>query len=194
MGEQAGKVVEGWRGPGRRDGVIEPLALQDDGLYSDIDKKGLYEWWYFDAHLESGHTIVIFFHASNPNPGRTGKIGIEFILISPEGCRKQEFFVYDKSEFEAAVDRPEVRIGRNTIKVDQAGNDLPVYEIYVDEGDLGCRSQIHAAGERVEARIWALPIWGFGLYGLGGPICAGFRGRDDYGWRANNPGQRNRLP
>lgn len=138
MGEQVGKVVEGWKGPGRRDGVIEPLALQDDGLYSDIGSKGLYEWWYFDAHLESGHTIVIFFHASNPNPGRTGKTGIEFILISPEGRRKQEFFAYDKSEFEAAVDRPEVRIGKNAIKVDQAGDDLPVYEIFVDEGDLGC--------------------------------------------------------
>ncbi|MGB3700898.1 MAG: lipocalin-like domain-containing protein [Anaerolineales bacterium] len=138
MGEKLSKVVEGWTGPGRSDGVIEPLALKDDGLYSDINKKGLYEWWYFDAHLDSGHTIVVFFHASNPNPGRTGKIGIEFILISPEGQRKQEFFVYDKSEFAAAHDKPEVRIGRNSIKVVQQEGKLPVYEIFVEEQDLGC--------------------------------------------------------
>lgn len=138
MVEQVGKVVEGWKGPGRRDGMIEPLAIQEDGLYSDINAKGLYEWWYFDAHLDSGHTIVVFFHASNPNPGRTGKTGVEFILISPEGQRKQDFFVYDKSEFKAASDKPEVRIGGNSIKIDQTAGDPPVYTIFVDENDLGC--------------------------------------------------------
>jgi hypothetical protein len=138
MGEQVGKVVEGWKGPGRRDGVIDPLALEEDGLYSDFSKKGLYEWWYFDAHLDSGHTVVVFFHASNPNPGRTGKIGIEFILISPGGHRKQDFFVYDKSEFKAAGDKPEVRIGSNSITVEQADGETPVYRIFVDEDDLGC--------------------------------------------------------
>ena len=139
MAEQVGKVIEGWKGPGRRDGEIEPLALQDDGLYSDLNKKGLYEWWYFDAHLDSGHTLVVFFHASNPNPGRTGKTGVEFILISPEGRRKQDFFVYDKAAFKAAQDKPEVTMGGNSIRVAQQGRERPVYQIVVDEGDLGCR-------------------------------------------------------
>lgn len=138
MGEQVGKVVEGWKGPGRRDGVIEPLPLREDGLYSDINQKGLYEWWYFDGHLDSGYTFVLFFHASNPNPGRMGKVGIEFILISPQGRRKQEFFVYDKSEFEAAHDWPEVRIGENSIKVHPSDGEPPVYEVYVKEENLEC--------------------------------------------------------
>jgi hypothetical protein len=138
MRDKAGKVLEGWNGPGHRDGVIEALPLEEDGLYSDLDKKGRYEWWYFDAHLDSGHTLVVFFHASNPNPGRTGKTGVEFILISPEGQRTQEFFDYDKSKFKAAKDKPEVRIGGNSITVDQTRSMQPVYTVFVDEGDLGC--------------------------------------------------------
>ena len=75
------RVTEGWTGPGRRDGLIEPLKLEDDGLHMDIGQRGMYEWWYFDAHLYSGHTIVVFFHASNPNPGLQGKTGIEIVLL-----------------------------------------------------------------------------------------------------------------
>lgn len=144
MAEQSGKVFEGWKGPGRRDSLIEPLALEEDGLYSDLDQKGLYEWWYFDAHLDSGHTLVVFFHASNPNPGRMGKIGVEFILVNPEGHRRQEFFVYSKQDFEAARDQPQVRIGGNTIKVAQSSTGLPVYNIHVEEKDLGCDLRFNA--------------------------------------------------
>ena len=62
-------VTEGWTGPGRRDACIEPLPLSEDGLHMDLGEKGVYEWWYFDAHLDNGYTLVVFFHASIPNPG-----------------------------------------------------------------------------------------------------------------------------
>jgi hypothetical protein len=138
MVNQTRQVVEGWTGPGRRDEHIEPLKLAEDGLHIDPGQKGLYEWWYFDAHLETGHTIVVFFHASNPNPGLEGKTGIEFVLIQPDGKRLQKFFAHSKSEFSADRDRPEVKIGENTLKVDQPEGGLPVYEIEVYEKDLGC--------------------------------------------------------
>ena len=132
------KVTEGWSGPGRRDAQIARLKPEEDGLRIDMDKRGMYEWWYFDAHLETGHTIVIFFYASNPNPGLEGKIGIEIVLLRPDGKRIQKFFAYGKSVFAAARDKPDVKIGRNTIKVDQRDGGLPVYEIFVEEKDLGC--------------------------------------------------------
>jgi hypothetical protein len=138
MKDKVIKVTEGWTGPGRRDGLIERLKPKDDGLHMDMDKKGMYEWWYFDAHLETGHTIVVFFHASNPNPGLESKIGIEIILLRPDGIRNQKFIAYDKSDFAAARDKPDVKIGRNTIKVDQRDGELPVYEIFVKEKNLGC--------------------------------------------------------
>jgi len=131
-------VREGWLGPGRRDGRIDPLPMAEDGLHIDLGAKGMYEWWYFDAHLDTGHTLVVFFHASNPNPGLEGKIGIEIVLVRPDGRRLQTFAAYDRSEFTAARDRPEVRIGGNSLTVTQAEGKLPVYRIHVREKELGC--------------------------------------------------------
>ena len=132
------QVIEGWTGPGRRDGHIEPLTLSEDGLHIDPSQKGLFEWWYFDAHLDNGHTLVVFFHASNPNPGLTGKTGIEIVLLRPDGKRIQKFYPHRKSEFTAARDRPDVKIGANTLKIVQNKAGLPVYEIEVHEKNLGC--------------------------------------------------------
>jgi hypothetical protein len=132
------KVTEGWTGPGSCDARIEPLKPGDDGLHMDIGKRGVFEWWYFDAHLDTGHTIVVFFHASNPNPGLEGKVGIEIVLLRPDGKRNQTFIAYNRSDFAAARERPDVTIGKNTIRVEQRDGELPVYEIYVKEKDLGC--------------------------------------------------------
>ena len=130
------KVIEGWTGPGRRDSIIKPLKPVDDGLH--MDKRGMYEWWYFDAHLDNGYTIVVFYHASNPNPGLEGKTGMEIVLLRPDGVRVQKFIPYPKSDFAAARDKPEVTIGRNTVRVKQRDSELPVYEIDVKEKELGC--------------------------------------------------------
>jgi hypothetical protein len=131
-------VSEGWTGPGRSDEVIAPLPLGDDGLHMDMGKRGMYEWWYFDTHLGSGHMLVVFFHASNPNPGLQGKTGIEIVLLRPDGKRVQKFFAYDRSKFTAARDRPDVTIGENTLRVEQRDGELPVYRIHVREKELGC--------------------------------------------------------
>jgi hypothetical protein len=139
MNNRADPIVkEGWIGPGRRDGRIEPLDLCDDGLHMEVGRRGAYEWWYFDAHLDSGHTLVVFFHASNPNPGLQGKAGIEFVLLDPDCHRVQEFFAHPRSEFSAATDRPEVKLGKNFIKAHQPAASLATYEIFVDEPGLGC--------------------------------------------------------
>lgn len=130
------KVTEGWTGPGRRDSIIEPLKPVDDGLH--MDRRGMYEWWYFDAHLDNGYTIVVFFHASNPNPGLEGKTGLEIVLLRPDGVRVQKFIPYKKSEFSALREKPEVTIGKNTLRVQQQDEELPVYEIDAQEQGLGC--------------------------------------------------------
>jgi hypothetical protein len=132
------KVIEGWSGPGRQDTLIEPLQAVDDALHINPGKRGLYEWWYFDAHLDSGHTLVIFFYAANPNPGLQGKAGVELVLLNPDGKRIQKFFAYQQSQFTASKDKPEVTIGENSLRVTMQDNGLPIYEIYVDEEGLGC--------------------------------------------------------
>ena len=131
-------VNEGWTGPGRYDGTIVPLKPEEDGLHIDIGSKGKYEWWYFDAHLDTGHTIVVFFHVANPNPGMGGKPGVEIVLHRPDGTKIQKFVPYHKSDFAAFRHKADVKIGGNYVRVDQLDGQLPRYEIYVKEKDLGC--------------------------------------------------------
>jgi len=131
-------VREGWTGPGRRDTTITPLKPEEDGLHIDMRKKGMYEWWYFDAHMESGHTVVVFFYAANPNPGAAGKAGVEIVILRPDGSRAQKFVPYSKSVFAASRDGADVKIGENYLRVKQSPGELPVYEVYVKEKELAC--------------------------------------------------------
>jgi hypothetical protein len=131
-------VKEAWTGPGRRDGTVEPLKPEEDGLHIDMLKKGMYEWWYFDAHMESGHTVVVFFYAANPNPGPAGKAGVEIVILRPDGKRAQIFVPYAKSAFQASRDKADIKVGENYLTFTQSPGGLPVYEVHVKAKDLGC--------------------------------------------------------
>jgi hypothetical protein len=132
------KVKEGWSGPGRRDGVIASLTSEDDALHIDMTKKKMYEWWYFDAYLESGHTIVAFFYASNPNPGpASGKAGVELVLLRPDGVKTQKFIQYPRSEFHASTKKADVKVGNNYLRIEHSKGGLPVYVVHLDEKDIG---------------------------------------------------------
>jgi hypothetical protein len=43
----------------------ETVAAWEDGVRTDT-KPGSYEWWYFDAHVDDGSTLVIIFYTKNP--------------------------------------------------------------------------------------------------------------------------------
>jgi hypothetical protein len=137
-------VNEGWLGPGRRDGTIVPLEPAEDGLHIDIHKKGEYEWWYFDAHLETGHTIVVFFYAANPNPGLGGKPGVEITLLRPDGSKTQKLIPFGKSDFKALRDKAEVKMGANHLETRQQPGELPVYVVHVEDQDLSCHLEFKA--------------------------------------------------
>ncbi len=131
-------VKEGWNGPGRKDGVITPITPEDDALHIDVGKKNQFEWWYFDAHLNGGYTLVAFFYAANPNPGLdVGKIGVELVLLRPDGRKTQHFVKYKKSDFYASREKADVKIGQNYLEVEYSQDDLPTYRIHLDEGELG---------------------------------------------------------
>ena len=139
MGDRVSPLVrEGWTGPGRRDGEILPLSPSDDALHIER-ARGAYEWWYFDAHLDTGHTVVVFFHAANPNPGMGGKPGVEIVLIRPDGRKTQVFAPCKKKDFIASRERPDVRIGTQYMRVTGRDGGLPVYEISAEAEGLGCK-------------------------------------------------------
>lgn len=128
------KIIEGWTGPGRRDGVITPFKPEDDALHIDLNKKENFEWWYFDARLEGGYTAVGFFRAAHE---RTGKTAVEIVIYKPDGNRLQKFVNYKRSDMNFSREIPDIRIGHNYLKVDYKNKDLPVYEVYLDEDNLG---------------------------------------------------------
>jgi len=142
MGEMV--VKEGWTGPGRRDAVVIPLAPEEDGIHIDIHRKGMFEWWYFDAHMETGQTVVVFFYAANPNPGSGAKPGVEIVLLRPDGRKTQRFMPCSKSQFFASGSGADVRIGENYLRVTQSPGGLPVYEVQVKNQDLGCHLTFRA--------------------------------------------------
>lgn len=128
------KVKEGWLGPGKKDGKIIPIKPEDDALHIDMKKKGTREWWYFDARLDNGYTVVGFFRAKHE---RTGKTGIEITIYNPDGEKIQNVYDYEHSDLIASQDLANVQIGKNYVKVDYSNKDLPSYEIFIDEGEFG---------------------------------------------------------
>ncbi len=131
MGE---KIKEAWTGPGRKDGKITVLKPKDDALHIDINKRGSAEWWYFDARLDNGYTVVAFFRARHE---RTGKTGVEITVYRPNGEKTLNVYDYARSDFSISPDKADVRIGKNYIKADCSNEKLWKYEIFLDEGEYG---------------------------------------------------------
>ncbi|MFX0080640.1 MAG: lipocalin-like domain-containing protein [Candidatus Hodarchaeota archaeon] len=128
------KIKESWLGPGRKDGQIIPIKPKDDALHIDMNKKGTREWWYFDARLDNGYTVVGFFRAKHE---RTGKTGVEITIYKPNGEKIQKVIDYLHSDLRASQDIADVQIGENYIKVDYSNKEFPKYEIFLDEGNYG---------------------------------------------------------
>ena len=130
-------VKEGWTGPGRKDGTISSPDISEDALHIEVGKKNQFEWWYFDAHLEGGYTLVAFFYAAYPNPGLDqGKIAVEMTLLRPDGRKTQKVITYKKPDFYASREKPEVQIGQNYMKVDIPDDGFPIFEIFLEDEDL----------------------------------------------------------
>ena len=85
----------------------------EDGIRTDPTAKN-YEWWYFDAHLDDGSTLVVAFFPKPMAPMRTGlapMINIEF--DRPDGTSYKRDITFDANAFSAAKDKCDVRIGQN---------------------------------------------------------------------------------
>jgi hypothetical protein len=138
------KIKEGWSGPGRKDEIIHTFQPKDNALHIDLTKKGFFEWWYFDAHLEGGYTAVGFFRAAHE---RTGKTSVEIAIYKPNGERLQKFVNYKRSDMTISRELADIQIGHNYLKVDYSNRELPIYEVFLDEDNLGIHlkytAQVH---------------------------------------------------
>jgi hypothetical protein len=94
---------------------IDPVEVAqfEDGQRIGTEK-GRYEWWYFDAHLEDGATVVVVFY-TKPNVSPNGPLAprITINLTLPDGRRFEKFYDTAAGQFTASREACDVRIGTN---------------------------------------------------------------------------------
>ncbi|AXT83935.1 hypothetical protein C6I20_01140 [Aeromicrobium sp. A1-2] len=163
-------IVEGWNGPGSKDAVLTRVTPADNALHVSTSKKA-FEHWYFDARLDSGHTVIAFFTKRRPEERASCDPSVEILIYGPDGSRRQIRKSYPKDQATFSAQRADVRIGANTAVQDTGEDDLPVFRIHLAEEDVAFDLTF-----RNELPSW-MPGRGDTFYG----------GTDHFGWCVGGP-------
>jgi hypothetical protein len=99
-----------------RDGLAPEPEPWEDGLRSDTGR-GSFEWWYFDAHLDDGSTVVVTY-ATKPLLQRKDPLTpmVTMTITRPDGVKRSVLQLFPQAQFSAATDRCHVRIGPSHVK------------------------------------------------------------------------------
>jgi CrtC N-terminal lipocalin domain len=108
----------------------DTVEAWEDGLRTDPGP-GSYEWWYFDAHLDDGSSLVIMFNTKNPmSPHRPLDPNVSVQLNRP-GAERHAFAPHvPADQFYASKESCDVRVADNWFR-----GDLHYYEIHVAHED-----------------------------------------------------------
>ena len=128
-------IVEGWNGPGQRDAELTKVTPTDNALHASTNKKA-FEHWYFDVHLESGHTVIAFFTKRRPEQRAGAKPSVELIIYGPDGAKRQINASYPKSEAAFGTTKCDVQIGGNRAYQGIGEDGLPVFKVHLEEEDV----------------------------------------------------------
>src|SRR4030088_2122045 len=91
-------------------GLVKPW---EDGARTD-NRRGTYEWWYFDSHLDDGSSLVVVFMNKDlaaPDDPLTPTIRIDLDLA--DGRSYQKLVTYAPESWNASTRGADVRIGEN---------------------------------------------------------------------------------
>ncbi|HEX3460140.1 MAG TPA: lipocalin-like domain-containing protein [Acidimicrobiales bacterium] len=94
---------------------LSPTSIEpwEDGARTD-DSAGTYEWWYFDAHLADGAKLVVtFMNKDIAEPQKPLAPLLRLDLDLPDGRHFEKTVHYSPSEWSAAKDHADVRLGEN---------------------------------------------------------------------------------
>jgi hypothetical protein len=108
--------------------VIKPF---EDGSRISTDPGNL-EWWYFDAHLDNGAMIVVVFNGRSAfTPTGPFQPTLSINIDLPDGRKIAKVYRGEASDFSAAKEHCDVRIGRNRFV-----GDLKTYRIVAEVEDV----------------------------------------------------------
>jgi len=117
-----------------RDGLTNQVASWEDGQRAPVTP-GYFEWWYFDAHFADGSTAVIVY-ATKPiiNPKARLTPNLSLTITRPDGIKKAQFGLLPASEFSAARENCNVRIGSSWVKQSEKDGRW-VYTLHAEVAD-----------------------------------------------------------
>lgn len=121
-----------WTGRGERDDVIVPLEATENAAHPVGDRL-YFEHWYFDARLDSGHTVVGFLQTSELV---RRKPGVELHVYQPDGRKLSVVKPYRSRDAWASDSRCEVRVGDNSCSSEFPESGLPVHSVHLKEEDI----------------------------------------------------------
>ncbi len=106
-------------------------------------KKGTYEWWYFDAHLENGSILVIVFYTKDITDLNSSLSPRSTVTINKaDGTKIDKDIRFNAEKFSSAKDTCDVKIDKNYF----TGN-LEEYEIHVEDKDFNLTAKIKRTAE-----------------------------------------------
>jgi hypothetical protein len=89
------------------------IAKFEDGQRISTES-GHYEWWYFDAHLDDGATVVVVFYTKpNVSPGGPLAPRVTINITLPDGRTFDKLLDTAPETFSASKSTCDVRIGTN---------------------------------------------------------------------------------
>ena len=107
------------------------IAKREDGSHTD-GSSGTYEWWYFDAHLDGGASLVIVFYTKRSFNVSTGlNPYISYHLVTADGRETEKVYAAKPEEFSAAAESCDVHMGPNFFT-----GDLGTYTLHFEKDDV----------------------------------------------------------
>ena len=106
-------------------GITDEVKLFEDGFRTNKGR-GFFEWWYFDAHLDDGTTVVIVYMTKSITEYKGPlKPSVMITITRPDGAKLFETQKYSPKTFSASKHNCDVKIGPNWVK-----GDLKKYELH----------------------------------------------------------------
>lgn len=103
----------------------------EDGFRTN-GERGSYEWWYFDAHLDNGATVVVTFFPKPIAPlSKPLTPHIDFEYDHPDGTSYKQQIFFEPEAFSASKERCDVTMAHNYFR-----GDLKNYEIYIKDENI----------------------------------------------------------
>ena len=126
----------------RKLGILPDVIQQkEDGLHTS-GKFGEYEWWYFDAKLEGGYSLVIIFYSQPVTAATLGYAPCVSFSLTGGGHELLEEVSFPIKDSFFSKDGCDVKVGNCSIK-----GDLRNYTIHFENENINCDVTLEGLAE-----------------------------------------------